>query len=239
MAILKAADPHPQTFAQSFLGPDNPKELRLIAISSLSGAATIDGTSGALGNAHDSALLAALRSWSDAVLVTASTAAKESYVAPTSLEEDAQQRIQRGQLPHPHLVVLSNSLQFDLPRAGKVIALSPWQAHQQWQQRREQLIAEGHEVLSYRGSIANAIRTLHHVGIRRICCEGGPWLYTQLSQADCIDKLYFSLAPVVCTPVQHPLFLGGDGHTQQQHMRLEAGRNTEDGLLFLRYSTKS
>ncbi|GGG69090.1 dihydrofolate reductase family protein [Corynebacterium pelargi] len=236
MPSLQAADPNPEVFAQSHLGPDSAKELRMVAIGSLSGAATIDGTSGALGNAHDAALLAALRSWSDAVLVTASTAAKESYGAPQALAGDQQRRRDRGQSPHPRLVVLSQSLTFDLPQAGTLTALSPWQASAQWHQQRERLIAEGHEVLSYQGGIANAIRTLHHCGIKRICCEGGPWLYTQLSQADCIDKFYFSLAPVVSTPVQHPLFLGGNGPTKDHRLRLEAGQSTEDGLLFLRYS---
>ncbi|AZA11563.1 dihydrofolate reductase family protein [Corynebacterium gerontici] len=222
----------PEAFAQHHLGPDNPKELRLVCISSIGGASTIDGVSGPLGNDEDSSMLKALRDWADAVLVTAATAQAERY---TDIQVgDRNTREARNQRDRAQLILLSESLEFSVP-AKNFSVLSPYSESPTWQQRAAALEASGHQVFPYRGEVANAIRTLHHAGFGRIVCEGGPWLYTALVRSGCVDKLFYTLSPTLLAPIAHPLFQSASEQGAPLRLELEALDTTSDGTVFLRY----
>lgn len=224
--------PSAADFAQQHLGPDSPQQVRLVCISSIGGASTIEGVSGKLGNEEDSAILAALRDWADAILVTAATAEAERYINIAS--RDAQARKARGQQPQAQLVLVTKSLTFDV-RATDFSVLSPHCNSADWQERKSALEASGHRVFSYSGDIANGIRALQQAGYGRIVCEGGPWLYTELVHHGCVDKLFYTLSPTLLAPITHPLLETASEQGAAIAMELEALNTTADGTVFLRY----
>ncbi|GAB3700534.1 dihydrofolate reductase family protein [Corynebacterium nasicanis] len=169
------------------IGPvtDQP-EVRAIAVSSLTGSLTLDGTSGALGNELDRALLLALRDWADVVLVGAETVRAEGYTGQRAKQ----------------LAVLTRS--GDVPLADALL-LTP-------------------------SSPSELIADLHRRGFRRIVCEGGPSVFTQLLDAHLIDILHLTVAPVLVAPVDKHLITAG-----HHRLHLEHHAATDDGTLFLRY----
>lgn len=87
--------------------------LRANMVSSVDGAATVDGRSSGLSSARDQQVFAVLRQLSDAVLVGAGTARIEGYRAIRAKVEHADARAARGQRPAPVLVIVSARLELD------------------------------------------------------------------------------------------------------------------------------
>ncbi|MGH2928274.1 MAG: dihydrofolate reductase family protein, partial [Solirubrobacteraceae bacterium] len=86
--------------------------LRATFVSSVDGAATLDGRSGGLGNATDQRIFALSRAAADVVLVGAGTVRVEGY-GPA--EESAEWRTLRGSRPPtPPVAVVSRCLDLDL-----------------------------------------------------------------------------------------------------------------------------
>src|SRR5690348_7253977 len=80
--------------------------VRVNMISSLDGAISVEGRSGALGGPPDKQVFGVLRSWADGIVVGAGTMRAESY-GPV-LMDDAVQRMRcaRGQAPVPSIAVV-------------------------------------------------------------------------------------------------------------------------------------
>ncbi|WP_052097704.1 hypothetical protein [Corynebacterium camporealensis] len=68
------------------VGPDLDEGVRAVSVGTINGSATIDGTSGPLGNDNDTKLMQALRDWADVVMVGAGTFMKEQYSSPKPTE---------------------------------------------------------------------------------------------------------------------------------------------------------
>ena len=93
-------------------GPRRPG-VRLNMISSLDGAASLHGRSGALGGPVDRALFAVLRSLADVILVGAATMRAEGY-GPVRLDEGARSRRGRWGLPAvPPIAVVTRACRLD------------------------------------------------------------------------------------------------------------------------------
>jgi riboflavin biosynthesis pyrimidine reductase len=83
--------------------------LRLNMISSLDGAAWVDGRSAGLGGPADQAVMRALRTLTDVVMVGAGTVRIEGYQGDL-IDDDAKRwRVEHGLTEHPRLVVVSRS----------------------------------------------------------------------------------------------------------------------------------
>lgn len=203
------------------IGPDRPTELRAVAVTTANGAARVDGDTGTMGNATDTALLLGLRDWADVVLVGAGTVIAEHY----------------GGSPTP-LAVVTRRLSLDpgarLFAEGSPLLLVPQSslddpalAH-----RRALLTAAGATLVSTgSGTAGEIVAALHGLGHHRITCEGGPGLYSQLFRADLVDVLHLTVDPVLHSPADMQL-LRGDVH---RRLALDHLAATADGTVFLRY----
>lgn len=87
--------------------------IRVNFVTSLDGAATIDGLSGGLGGPGDKCVFALLRRLADVVLVGAGTVRAEGYRGPLVTGDDAAWREAHGRATQPELIVASSPL--DVP----------------------------------------------------------------------------------------------------------------------------
>lgn len=212
--------------------------VRAMFVSSVDGAASVDGRSGGLGNVTDREIFAVLRGLADAVLIGAGTARAERYgpVEPSPLW--AEQRV--GRPPTPPVAIVSRSLAFDL--TGPLFTAAPPQARtivltceaaseariRDVRRVADVIVAGGEQV-----EPAVALDGLAERGLRRVSCEGGPRLLAGIAAAGCLDELCLTLSPVL---------LGGDaprithGGALASRLDLELAAVLEDeGYLFLRY----
>jgi riboflavin-specific deaminase-like protein len=202
----------------------------------LDGHATIGGRSGAIGSATDTAMLVALRTRVDAVMIGAGTMRAENYGRPVSDPVKRERRERDGLAADPLMVVVSGRL--DLP----------WDAP---------LFTEGHgEVLIATNSDEEPPATetpvgvfrqpddldlsalLGHLraerGVRALLCEGGPRLHGQLVEEGLLDELFVTHAPKLAGGVGPGLV----SQLAEAEHRLELGWLLADvgtGELFARY----
>src|SRR4051812_21837942 len=147
----------------------------------LDGRATIEGRSGQIGSATDTAMLVGLRTRFDAVMIGAGTMRAERYGRPVSDPAKRERRERLGLSHDPLMVIVSGRL--DLP----------WDAP---------LFSDGGRVLVFTASdeeppeVASSLRVVRHEsrvdmtaalrylrgerGIRALLCEGGPRLHSEL-----------------------------------------------------------
>lgn len=184
---MAASEASPKTHAE-IIGPATAaEEVRAVAITTAFGSFTASGTSGALGNDADKAVMLALRGWADVVLVGSGTVKAEDYgpadiplaVVSRSLDFDTSAKLFSGT---PPLILTPDS---SLTDAG----LAP---------RREELTRAGAELVGTgSGSAREIVDTLRGRGLGRIVCEGGPSLYAAMFEESLIDVLHLTSAPFV------------------------------------------
>ncbi|SDL76493.1 Pyrimidine reductase, riboflavin biosynthesis [Corynebacterium mycetoides] len=168
------------------LTADQP-EFRMVAVMSLFGALSRAGTSGSMGNDLDARLLAALREWSDCVLVSASTVRAEDYgpastqfaVLSRTLDFDASARFFAGTPP----LILTPQASLTDPALGPARAAL--------EQAGAQLVGTG------AGTAAEVVAALHARGLRRISCEGGPKVYSAMLSGDVVDVVHVTVDPSI------------------------------------------
>ncbi|MCP1387201.1 dihydrofolate reductase family protein [Corynebacterium sp. TA-R-1] len=187
----------------ALLGPVLPAgepELRAIAVNALFGAFGREGTSEALGNDTDAALIRELRGWADVILVGAGTVEAEDY----------------GPADTP-MAVLSTSLDLDpglgIFHGARLIVLTPEQSltDDSLAANRTALEAAGAELVSsFGGTIREAVEALRREGYARILCEGGPGVYADVFAADLVDVLHLTIDPSL-SPADAPSGLELDG----------------------------
>lgn len=220
-------------------------------VTSVDGAATVDGRSAGMGGPGDRLVFGALRAEADVIVVGARTVRDEGYRLPRQPEGPAaDRRRDRGQAPRPRLCIVTRSnhiegqppLLEELPTGGAPAA--PWQ---------RPILAtvetvEGVEASRHRDEPWDRITTgatsvdLHALitelgarGMRRVLCEGGPSLLAQLATDDLVDEWNFTIAPRVAgsdsiRPVHSATPLGVG-------LRLERLFLEDDSTMFARYLT--
>jgi riboflavin biosynthesis pyrimidine reductase len=234
---MLAAAYDPATASASASVPAERPFVRCNMISSLDGAISVDGRSGALGGPGDRRVFATLRAWADVIVVGAGTVRAEHY-GPARLGDDAQRRrAARGQPPQPPIAVVTTAGVFDYgtPFFTDATARPLVVTTEQGAARvandagdRADVVAAGTDTVD----LAAAFAALHARGARSVLVEGGPGLNGDLARAGLLDELCLTLAPRI---------VGGDGP------RLVAGAPIvppylprprhmleEDGFLFLR-----
>jgi riboflavin biosynthesis pyrimidine reductase len=179
--------------------------LRVNFISSIDGAATIDGRSGGLGTPADHRLFELLRRTTDAVLVGAGTVRSEGYVDLRVSDESAAWRVARGMPAHPVFVIVSGSL--DLDPASDIFAKAPVMPVIVTTGRHDTSAFEGlaHIVVAGDGTLdVHAMLTaLRGMGLACILNEGGPSLFRSLLEAGVVDELRLTVSPMVVGDGKH------------------------------------
>ncbi len=211
--------------------------LLLNMVSSVDGAAVVDGRSGGLGGPADKAVFSALRALADVILVAAGTARAEDYGPPRLSDTARQRRRMRGQAEVPRMALVTRSMDLDLDSSLFTEAERPplVLTAESAPPDRLSAAAEVADVLvlgEESVDLERALVEMGRAGAGVVLAEGGPSLNGQLIASDSIDELCLTVSP---------LMIGGDS------LRIARGDDagslpfelahvlTEDGLLFLRY----
>ncbi|MEI5584444.1 MULTISPECIES: pyrimidine reductase family protein [unclassified Agromyces] len=175
---------------------------RVNMVSSIDGAATLQGRSGTLGDAQDQRLMSVLRSHADVVLVGSRTVAVEGYGGAAVHEADAAWRASRGRDPQPRFAVVSSALDlearhpFFADAVRRPIVVTSAGAPRE---RREALAAVADVVVAgdARVDLGAALAELAARGMPSVLSEGGPGLFGALVAADLVDEACVTLSPVL------------------------------------------
>ncbi|HTT94109.1 MAG TPA: dihydrofolate reductase family protein [Solirubrobacterales bacterium] len=197
-------DPGPTSVAQQ-LGAYRPWDdppagrphVALNFATTLDGRASIDGRSGPIGSATDTAMLVGLRQRFDAVMIGAGTMRVERYGRIVSDPEKRARREAEG-LPGDPLVVIVGGL--DLPwdaglftdGGGRVLLFTAAEGD-------PPATATPVEVVREPGGRVDMAAALAHLRaefeVRALLCEGGPHLHSQLQAGGLADELFLTIAP--------------------------------------------
>ena len=178
--------------------------LRVNFVSSVDGAATVDGKSGGLGGDADHRVFDILRTLCDVVVVAAGTVRAEGYGAMILDTASVEARVAAGLKPQPTFAIVSGSL--DLDPGSDVFGKAPVRPlvfTTESAPVNEALATVADIVVCGAKAVEPAamVRELAERRLARIHCEGGPSLFGSLLAADVVDEL--------CVTVS-PLLVGGD-----------------------------
>jgi 5-amino-6-(5-phosphoribosylamino)uracil reductase len=176
----------------------SPRVVRANMIASLDGGATLNGRSGALGNAADEHLFAVLRDLADVILVGAGTVRAESYGGIRFPPERVARRVRWGfdAEPPPIAVVTGRGLDPGSPlfvdtRTSPIVITT---------ERAADTVPDGVRVVvagTDSIDLAVAVDELAGSGLGRIHCEGGPALLAALAAGDLLDEYCLTIAPLM------------------------------------------
>jgi riboflavin biosynthesis pyrimidine reductase len=174
--------------------------LRVNFVSSVDGAATLDGVSDGLGGDADRRVFDILRELCDVVIVGAGTVRGEGY-GPMRLDgPSTHRRVARGLPPHPVFAIVSNSL--DLDPSSRIFAEAPVRAlvvttDAAPRDRRDALAAVADVVIAGTDELDPLLLTAALVerGLTQQHCEGGPSLFGSLIAGGVVDELCLTVSP--------------------------------------------
>lgn len=227
---------------EAYAVPDTPgPHLRVNMVTSVDGAAAVDGRVGVLSGTADQVLLHELRLLCDVLLVGAGTIRAEGYGPVRLTQEQQERRVEAGQQPHPRLAVLTGSLDVDL--AGPVFTRATSRpllltTERAPRGRREEAADVADVVLAGETSVdlRAAVDALAARGLPRVLSEGGPHVLAQLFAADLVDELCLAVAPVVTAGEELRITAGPSLATVK--MLSLAQVLEKDDYLFLRYGRR-
>lgn len=226
--------------AEAFAVPDG-GHLRAQFISSVDGASAVGGASGGLGGEEDRALLLTLRGLADAVLVGATTARRENYGGVKLDDELRRHRQDAGRPASPPVVVVSARAEFDpgarlfLDTTVPPIVVTTERAAANKGRDLEglaELLPAGKDEVDLRV----AVDKLHERGLHALHCEGGPALLGRLVEADLVDELTMTFAPVIAGGDANRIVRGAPAFDPPRTLRLESLFAGDGGYLFARYA---
>lgn len=173
--------------------------VRVNFVSSIDGAATHDGLSGALSTPGDERYFELLRRVCDVVLVGAGTVRAEGYGPMRVSAASARWRTERGMPEHPVFAIVSGSLDLDprsrvfteAPVRPTVITTARATHPDRFADVADVLIAGSGESIAPGVAVAG----LHDRGLASILCEGGPSLFAAMLAADVVDELCLTVSP--------------------------------------------
>jgi riboflavin-specific deaminase-like protein len=170
----------------------------------LDGQATIRGRSGPIGSDSDTAMLVALRTRVDAVMIGAGTMRAERYGRVVGDPAKRERRERDGFGADPLMVIVSGRL--DLPwdaplfteGFGEIVICTAADTEPPDTATPVEIIRQ-EEGVDLAAALAHLRRDR---GIRSLLCEGGPRLHAQLIEGGLVDELFVTHAPKLA---------GGDG----------------------------
>ena len=163
----------------------------------LDGKATISGRSGPIGSEADTAMLVALRTRVDAVMIGAGTMRAERYGRVVGDPVKRERREHDGLAADPLMVIVSGRL--DLPwdaplfteGHGEIVIATASDAEPPETATPVQVVRHSGEVDL--GALMAELR--RERGVRALLCEGGPLLHAQLLDHGLVDELFVTHAP--------------------------------------------
>ena len=181
-----AAAPGPGDLDEVYAWPEE-RCLRVNFVSSVDGAAALDGRTAGLGSPADKAVFSHLRATCDVVLVGAGTATAEQYrpakvpiavVSARLSPSPAERLFTPGDGTATPLVLTCASAPAD--RRGELAG-------------HAEVVDCGDGEVDLRLVVAELDRR----GMRRLLCEGGPRLFSSLLAVDAVDELCLTISPLV------------------------------------------
>ncbi len=219
--------------------------LMINMIASADGAIAVDGTSDALGNPADEAVFSAVRACADWIVAAAGTVRAERYGLPRPSSASRRARRAAGRAERPGLAVVSASLDLDLalplfaeqrPDDDPPVILTGSTAAPEAVARLEPF-SEVVRLPSPRPQPAEILGELDRRGAGVVLSEGGPSFNAQLADADMIDELCLSIAPLVAGGGS-PRIVHGAVRTVPLTMSIDHLLESSD-TLFVRYLSES
>jgi riboflavin biosynthesis pyrimidine reductase len=168
--------------------------LRANMVSSVDGAASLDGASAGLSSAADRHVFALLRTLADVIVVGANTARVEGY-KPVRIRE-LWRHLRAGRAPVPPIAVVTGRADLDLAsplladQSTIIITTSKATVN------RENVIVAGDSSVD----LAAAMAALRERGHERILAEGGPGILGQLVTGGLLDELCLTTGPLLAGP---------------------------------------
>jgi riboflavin biosynthesis pyrimidine reductase len=236
--LLPAAAEEVDTLDAYALPADGGRHLRVNMVTSIDGAAAVDGRVGLLTGTADGVLLHELRTLCDVLLVGAGTIRAEGY-GPIRLDDvQRERRTARGQQELPRLAVLTRSLDLDLTRPvfTKATARPLVVTTERAPAERRKQAAEVAEVVVAGDTDVDldvALGALADLGMPKVLSEGGPHVLAAMFAADLVDELCLAVAPVVTGGTELRI-TAGPPLPEAARMRLGHVLETDE-FLFLRY----
>lgn len=203
-------------------------------VSTVDGAAVVDGGSTPMNDEDDREMFGAIRVVADFILVGAGTVRAEDY-RPVDVDEVRRQAREAAGLDEaPHLLVVSRSLDLDPgarvfgdERRRVTILTGPGAPADQFA-----ALSEVADVVRLDGTTPQDI--LHYVRMARVVlCEGGPSLLGQFVAAGLVDELALTISPLLVAGASVRI-AHGPAASPPLEMRLD-GALSGDRMLFLRY----
>jgi riboflavin biosynthesis pyrimidine reductase len=203
-------------------------------ISSIDGAAWLNGTAGALGTPLDQAILAILRAHADVVVVGAGTVRAEQYGPLRHTAARVELRREAGLESTARLAVISRSLRFT--GRERWIAEAPVPPLILTGEATARAIPGAETVVCGEEAVdpARAIDALAERGLLGVLCEGGPTVFAEFAASGRLDELCLTISPVMAGPGALRIV---DGVSWRESHRGALTQLIEDeDLLFARYT---
>ncbi|HEX6299010.1 MAG TPA: dihydrofolate reductase family protein [Acidimicrobiia bacterium] len=203
-------------------------------VTTIDGAAVVDGGSTAINDEDDKRMFGAIRAVPDFILVGAETLRAENY-QPVDLDEPRRRaRVAAGLDEVPHLVVATRSLDLDPDMRvfgnpkRRVTILTDEKAPAE----RAEALAVVADVVRLRGTSPSDL--VHYMRMAKvILCEGGPSLMGQFIAAGLVDEMALTISPLLTAGVSVRM-AHGPAADPPLEMRLDQVLYG-DRALFLRY----
>lgn len=214
---------------------------RVNFVTSVDGAATVDGRSGGLGHPADAVLFPLIRDLADVVLVGAGTAVAEGYSGIARSDARTRARRLRGLSDVPPIAVVTKgaTLEPDAPVLTDTdVAPLVVTCARADQDRVRAYRAAGAEVLVAGETDVDLPWLLGEFGRRgwsRVVCEGGPALFAAMLAADLVDELCLTVSPLLVGGAAQRV-LRDSSDSVPLELRLDSVVRAQSALL-LRYHT--
>jgi 5-amino-6-(5-phosphoribosylamino)uracil reductase len=206
-------------------------------VTSIDGAVAVGGRSGPLGGEGDHATFRAIRAVADVIVAAGGTVRAESYGPPKPSEAVREARVARGQAERPRMAVVSGSLDLDTGSAFFTEAWEPPLVYTAESAPADRLAAlrSVADVQVLGADQVDLLAVAHHLGSLGVGCavvEGGPTLNGHLLDADLLDELNLTLAPLLVGGDSPRAVSGADEHPRPFAL---AHLWEADGSLLARY----
>ncbi|MFQ3315556.1 MAG: riboflavin biosynthesis pyrimidine reductase [Candidatus Poriferisodalaceae bacterium] len=212
--------------------------LMLNMIASLDGGTSIDGVSGPLGGPSDKDVFGCIRTFPDIILVGSATAVAESYNSPSASVSSRASRLTNGAWPTARIALVSASLSFplDLPmfmrpdqRPLVITTTSADPDRLAKVGEKADIIQAGTDLVDF----VQALEKLSELGARVILSEGGSSINGQLIEANLVNEILLTVAPIAIAGNSQRIATG-IANTDPTDFDLEQVL-TDGHYLFLRY----
>jgi 5-amino-6-(5-phosphoribosylamino)uracil reductase len=209
-------------------------------ISSLDGAATVQGRSGGLGDDNDKRIFTVGRELCDVILVGSATAITEKYRGIRREDLTGVDRAALGLAPVPTIAIVTRSCTIEpdaLVITDTEVAPIIYTTSSADEGRRAAVAAAGAEVVLVGTDdvdLPALVADLGRRGLYRVNGEGGPRLFGSMIAAGVVNELCLSVAPLLTSGDSGRIAVG-DFPPEPQRMRLRSVLHGGD-LLMLRYT---